>query len=459
MKNLQYIAVFSILIIAAISGCSSIEKQKSKNTESNDIRVVDIIAHYRGQLNLNLNNENLKNIPFEGETSVGVTTVKYQKGLASQAQVIAEKVNDVFSHVESETGIKFKTRPLIYLMRVQKLPQNLDVVLNANDPNIYPMPMFAETGNDNPNSILAEDIYFPYALTHELTETSLTYPDKQGKLKIFHQTRFLIFITTFDDYTRWFREGLSNYAGYIALDYLRTNPDEKLSGVWDAAITNETPFTALDEVGDKLFKWEQNANQKIKGDYYSAALGLFLLMENKYGRDSIKNILTELNNYEELDGSDLENVFKKQFDIDIRQLAADFKFIKLGIYSSPLSSAFILNHDFEHDEGLYVKEVVPNSIADKAGIDANDIIVEINNRPIKTRLDYELALFDAMGQSDTQCKVWRKDEGYKEIQLALDEYKEIPVKKATKKSGAAESTRYLSVVTGVVLTNVINKTD
>ncbi|MBN1975655.1 MAG: PDZ domain-containing protein [Sedimentisphaerales bacterium] len=453
MKHLQYIAVFSILIIAEISGCSSVEKQDSKNTESNAIRVVDIIAHYRGQLTLNLNNENLQNIPFEGETSVGATTIKYQKGLASQAQVIAEKVNDVFSHVESETGIEFKTHPHIYLMRVQKLPQNLDIVLNANDPNIYPMPMFAETGNDNPNSILAEDIYFPYALTHELTETSLMYPDKQGKLKIFHQTRFLIFITTFDDYTRWFREGFSNYAGYIALDYLRTNPDEKLSGVWDTALINQMPFTALDEVGDKLFKWEQNENQKIKGDYYGAALGLFLVLENKYGRESIKNIITELNNYEELDGHGLEKVIKKQLDIDIRQLASDFKFIKLGIHYSQLSSVLVLNHELEQEEGFYVKAVEPNSIAAKAGIDANDIIVEINNRPIKTRLDFELALFEAMEQSNTQCKIWRKDEGCKELQLALDEYKEIPVKKVTKKSGAAESTRHLSVVTGMVITD------
>ena len=36
----------------------------------------------------------------------------------------------------------------------------------------------------------------------------------------------------------------------------------------------------------------------------------------------------------------------------------------------------------------------------------------------------------------------------------LDKYKEFPVKKVAKKSGAAESTRHLGIVTGMILSNV-----
>ena len=448
--NKTGIFFLTVTALFIFSGCSGTKKQVSRDTNKKELHAAAIIAHYRGQTILNFNNDNLKKIQFEDNISVGRTNIKYQRGLEPQARFIAEEFNDVFSHVESQTGMNFAVNPQIYLMRVQKHPQNMDIVFNSDDPNIYPIPIFAEIGQDDANSIIADDIYFPYALTHEMAETSLIYPDKKGIVKCFHQVPLLILTITYDDYTRWFREGFANYAGYVALDYLRSNPDKNLSRIWNTAFLNQTPFSSLNDVGSNLFKWEQNPKQKIKGDCYSAALGLFLLLENKFGRESIRDIINELNNYESVDGSDIKKIINEKLNIDVEQLVKDFKFTKMGIYYSQLTPVLALNKGLEQKEGFYVSAVEPNSIADKAGIDANDIIIAINDRPIRTRLDFELALYKAMELSNAQCKIWRQNEGYKEVQLNLDKPYKIPKKKIAQKTKEAKSLRSLSIVTGLV---------
>ena len=81
-------------------------------------------------MTLNFNSENLKKVDFEGEILTGQTNIKYQNGLEKQAGYIAEKLDNVFSYVKDETGINFVINPEIYLLRVQKYPQNLNFHFN-----------------------------------------------------------------------------------------------------------------------------------------------------------------------------------------------------------------------------------------------------------------------------------------------------------------------------------------
>ena len=131
-------------------------------------------------------------------------------------------------------------------------------------------------------------------------------------------------------------------------------------------------------------------------------------------------------------------------------MVKEFKFTKIGIYYNEISPVLALNKGLEQKHGFYVKAVEPNSIAEKAGIDVNDVIVSFDNKPIKTRFDFEMALFEGMKKSTSELQVWRQDEGYKEIQLNLDKPYDIPEKKIAKKSGEAQSVRALSIVTGLV---------
>lgn len=434
MKYKQYIAALIILIIISLSGCSSVEDKKSENNNKNKKYVESIDARYFGNTTFNFNSENLKKAEFEGDIQVGQTNIKYQKGLESQAGYIAEKLDDVLSHVKTETGIKFALNPQVYLLRVQEYPQNLNVHFKVDEPNIFPIPIFAKVGEDDPNLIFKNNHFFPNMLVHEMSESSLYYPDGKGVLKGDARLRILILSLDWNNYTRWFRDGFANYAGYISMDYMRSNPDENLSQIYETAYRHQTPFSSLRDVGKDLFKWSQVSNPRKKGDYYSAALGLFLILEDKYGREAIRDVISELDNYESLNGSDLIKLINKKLDTDIEKLAEDLKFNKIGFVIYQLTPVMSLNQGLEPEKGLFVKTVEPNTIAQEAGIDANDVIVAINGNPIATRFDFEMELFHAMKQPKAQFKIWRKGEGYKEIEISMDKTSKIPNRKNRVKS-------------------------
>ncbi|MBN2589491.1 MAG: PDZ domain-containing protein [Sedimentisphaerales bacterium] len=439
MKYKQYIAAFSILIIISLSGCSSIENEKFEKTNKNKKYVKSLQTRYFGNSTFNFNSENLKKVEFEGDIIVGQTRIKYQKGFESQARNIAKKLDNVFSYVKTETGIEFAINPQVYLLRVQEYPQSINVHFKIEDPNIFPIPIFAEVGHDDPNQIIEDNHFFPYMLAHEITEASLMYPDGKGVVKGDSRFRILFLIIDQNNYTRWFRDGFANYAGYVAMDYLRSNPDENMSDIWGTTYMHQTPFRSLMDIGKELFKWSQVSSPRKKGDYYSAALGLFLLLEDEYGRDAIRNIIIELDNYEALKGSDVIKLINTKLDTDIKKLAEDFKFMTIGINIYQLTPAMALNKGLEPEEGLFVKTIEPNSIAQEVGIDANDVIVAINDKPIATSFDFEMELFKAMKQPKAQFKIWRKGEGYKEIQISMDKTSKITAGKKPKKSKAAKS--------------------
>ena len=446
MKYKQFLTVFSLLIIVSLSGCSSIEKEKSPNSSKNEKYVKSLEARYLGQSVLNFNSENLKNVHFEGDLSVGNTSIKYPEGLEEQARYIAARMDDVFSHVESETGIDFAINPQVYMLWTQEYPQNINVHFTSDDPNIFPIPIFVKIGQEDPNLILENNNYFPYMLTHEITEVTPVYPDNKGVVKNDSRARVLIFTFDYSNHTRWFREGFANYAGYIAMDYLRTNRDKNISEISETAHIHQTPFSSLRDIGKGLFKWEQYSSPKIKGDYYSAALGLFLVLEDQFGRDAIRDVIIDLDNHKNLRGSDLIKLINRKFNTDIEKLVDDFKFIKIGVRIVPLNPVFALNRGLELDKGLYVQTVEPNTIASEAGMDANDVIVAINDMPIASRFDFEMELFKAMKQPKAKFKIWRKDEGYKELELNLDKAREIPDKKHVVKNKEAQSVKSFGIV-------------
>jgi len=65
------------------------------------------------------------------------------------------------------------------------------------------------------------------------------------------------------------------------------------------------PFSSLDRVGEGLFRWHQYSAERLNDDYYSAALGLFLLIHEEFGPDGIKRIVERMYQQDYLNGRDL----------------------------------------------------------------------------------------------------------------------------------------------------------
>ena len=205
-------------LVALSAGCQTINKRITesvlgrKGPERWQVR-------YGSRVHYLLNNSTMKEVELEGTLSVGSTTVQYQRGLADQARCIADKTAELLTRVQEQTGVTISTHSMIYLLRFDDRPQDFDIMLDV-DPNELPLPLFIQAGNESCESIFAQNRGYPYMVFHELVETSLAAGRKKGIVLPDPSWDMLGLGVHINNYTRWFREGTANYAGYIAYQAL-----------------------------------------------------------------------------------------------------------------------------------------------------------------------------------------------------------------------------------------------
>ncbi len=148
-----------------------------------------------------------------GSLETADVNVAYQRGLEAQADCAAEHFNGLLDEVERKTGFRISCRTKFYLFRVDKIPQHIDVQLKV-DVNELEFPLFVKADDESCRTIFAQNAAYPGAIVHELAEFSLILPKETGNVLPDAQGRFLLLPITVRKYTRWFREGFANYAGY-----------------------------------------------------------------------------------------------------------------------------------------------------------------------------------------------------------------------------------------------------
>lgn len=413
------LAITAALIMGAVVGCSSFNKGLTKATVQR-AKSREWEIHYAGETKYVLTDARLKEVEFAGSFEVEDVNVHYQNGLGAQAACIAQKTTELLCVVQERTGVDVAHYTSIYLLRVDDIPSRFDIRLKT-DPNAFHLPLFVKAGSESCRSIVAENWSYPYALVHELVETSLVCPGSGACVLPDLGWQWLLVQGQVNNYTRWFRDGLANYAGYIAYENVRR--DEKFSIDDISRLTkrrlHNRPFSSLSRLGKKLFSWRQQHEHKQSIDYYNAALGLFLLIEQRFGEESVPEIMLQVNKQDYLNGSELIEIVNKALDVDIVQLAEDFSFPETGLELKVLSPALIANEGLDVDEGLFVSEVDPNSIADTAGVQKGDVVLTVNDGAVGNNLDYELALFELLEHETAEIALWRQEQGKLTITLPL----------------------------------------
>ncbi len=351
--------------------------------------------------------------------------VAYQRGLEAQADCVAEHFNGLLDEVERKTGFQMPCGTKFYLFRVDKIPQNVDVQLKA-DVNELEFPLFVKADDESCQTIFAQNIAYPGAIVHELAEFSLILPKETGNVLPDAQGRFFLLPINVCKYTRWFREGFANYAGYIAWQMASSDNNLLLSSTvssqgYTIPRLPQHPFSSLSNVGKKLFSWHQYSSKELDRDCYNAALGLFLLIEQRFGQDAVSRIMLGVSKHKYLDGADLIKVVNKTLNTNIVQLAADFHFSRTGLKLMPLTPATIKNEGVDVQHGLLVTGVDPNGPADTAGLENKDVILQVAGKKVGNNLDFELAIFEVMDQESTELTLWRKDKGEFAAKLPLRE--------------------------------------
>ncbi len=389
-------------------------------------------VHYGSRVHYLLNNITMQEVAFESTRAAGNTTIRYQQGLTEQAQCIADKTNELIDRVQEQTGVAVTTRSTIYLLRFDDRPQDFDVMLDV-EPNELPLPLFVQAGDESCEAILVQNRSYPYMFVHELVETSLAASRRSGVVLPDPSWGLLFFAVHVNNYTRWFRDGLANYGGYVAYQALSEDIPNSHRLHYRQTLLHTNPFSALAAVGDKLFTWVQSSQTAYERAYYNAALGLFLLVEDVYGPEAIRKIVAEIETRRTVNGRDLIEIFRQVLGADIRQLAREFTFPEIGAEVERLTPALASNSGIEIHEGLFVHIVEKDSLAARAGLQEQDVIVAVGEAPLGNDLDFELAIFKVRSQPSVPLTVMRNGAGTLTLELPLQ--KPASADKAGKQPG------------------------
>lgn len=375
-------------------------------------------VHYGSRVHYMLNETTMKDVEFEGSLIVGDTTIQYQRGLANQAQCIADKTNALLARVRERTGVAISTHSRMYLIRFDERPQDFDVMLNV-EPNELPLPLFVQVGSESCEDILVQNRGYPYMVMHELVETSLASGRRTGVVLPDPSWGLLGLAMHVNNYTRWFREGLANYAGYVAYEAISEEIPSSRRLPYRQMLLHMNPFSSLALVRDGLFSWVQSSRTTQERTYYNAALGLFLLVKDTYGEKAIRDIVSEIATRRTVDGRDLLEITGRVLGTDIRQMARDFRLPEIGAELERLTPAQSLNTGTDIREGLFVQSLEKDGPAARAGLQEKDIVTAIGDLAMANELDLDLALFKARNQPSVAFTLQRKDAGTLTVELSL----------------------------------------
>jgi len=417
LKDTSGVVFVAVATLAGLAGgCSTINKGITGTVLARG-KAGEWGIHYASRLQYAMTNTTLLEMEFEGSRNAGDTVVRYQRGLGDQAQCLADRTAALLAAVHERTGATISTRCTIYLLRFDERPQDFTITLTS-EPNEFLLPLFIEAGQESCEAIMAQGRSYPYLMVHELVETSLVnraggsvLPDLMWGTP---GVRMHV-----NNWTRWFRDGFANYAGYVAYEITAREITSEQRLYQREALVHTEPFSSLAQVRDKLFSWPQSSKAGLERAYYNAALGLFLLIADTFGEQAIRDIVHEIAQRPAANGRDLIAITNRVLNADVRQLARDFEFPRVGAQVEQLTPALALNKGVEPRQGLFVQTIEAGSIAERAGLKERDVITAVGATPVAIHLDFELGLFKARKEPTVPLTVQRIGAGTLTLDLPL----------------------------------------
>jgi len=305
----------------------------------------------------------------------GSIKVAHPDGLEEHAVLLTKAVGNTLLFIDHEIGLK---SPFNWHLFLFPLPNDYSSVKGtyhvSDDPSQFSFPLFVHEVPPLCPLCILRSRQTAMVMFHEAFECHLILPQyppsvlpdfKWNGLKIRH-------------HTRWFREGLATYASYCAFQYLlKQYPHDDVAA--SDLIKFHEPLSNLVKVRASLFKWDQFDSSKLNNKMYQASFGLFLLLEHEFGREVLRAWISDISSRNLPDGDDLIDIFETKTGVDLRQYVKEFPF--------PHSCIDVRVADDS-------KQLIVTNVASYLTklIQEGDIVVSVQEEPVRNRLDFELAM-------------------------------------------------------------------
>jgi len=358
----------------------------------------------------------------------GRVTVHAPEKVAKIAAQLAEKTERCYDAVEAACGLRWRFATELYLLPVFEVPENVD--FKARKENTIVAAIFLLPTDKSVKDLVGRNPFFPEAWAHEMTEGTMVFPEGNGPAFLIDPCLGPV---GWKFGTRWFRDGLSNYAALIAARELG-GPETAAKGGLGR------PFSSLALARTTLLKWSQcHAGRSVEGissqHLYSAALGAILEIERYGGPGTIARLMRGFAAGSAVDGRAIERALDEALGFKLRGFLRDYRFPYIGVE---------LARKWPERNLLEIKRVAENSPAAEAGFREGDTLLELEGERVENLWQLEHALRKAGVGARVQFTV-RRDGGSATIKVRLGEFTREVLKKSRKKdavvSGVAASVR------------------
>jgi len=412
MFNSAVRVIAAVLALLALSGCGSVvgrlQRVEPKRLET--IYVSNAGFDFWRAFEAGRDNRDITS---------GPVTVHAPACVATLAEALAERTSRCYDRVERTIGLRWRFKSELYLVPAFRRPQDWRFAKRKKD--TVTVGLFVLPGEKTVGDVAADNLFFPTAWAHEITEGTMVLAGDNGPVFLMDPYIGPLGITFG---TRWFREGLSNYAALVALREL-AGPQAAPKG------SLARPFSSLALVGPELLRWSQG--HRLGGmrdcgpvELYGAALGVLLELTERNGSDAVKRLMARFGPKDIVRGRDIQKALREELDFDMPAFLEEYKHPFIGVMLGP---------QWPRKDVLAVREVLDDSPASAAGLKVGDLVLSVAGEPARNVWQLEWALRKAGVGAKVALGITRKSKPLR-LEITLGEFSRQCMKKDGKKPKA-----------------------
>ena len=213
----------------------------------------------------------------------GRITLHVPSALSHDAAEFARALEEAADWTDRELGIGGGLHLEIYV--IADVPRNRPVRFELSlEEDGLRFPVVLPPGAGSCWDLFGDNSHLIEFCFHELYECQLVVPTMQPTaLPDLTRSWNGIPIVRYRASTRWFRDGLATYAAWLVVERAaRDRPTLRLQPGFSK------PMSELSSCPTGLLVWHQHSPQRRNGSFYPASFGLFLHLEDRFGREAIR---------------------------------------------------------------------------------------------------------------------------------------------------------------------------